>query len=145
MGVVHVLTGPDHLSALVTLSAVSDFCTSFFLGVRWGLGHSTGLLLVGIIVIVHDYQKGASQDDSRVIEMPEGVSHFFEALVGFFMLFLGAFGLRRAFREKKKLDGWIEIPSEDLEVSEVVDVDGEVVPKKSRANHIDRSALDPDM
>ena len=55
LGIVHVLTGPDHLSALATLSAVSDLCTSFFLGVRWGIGHSTGLLLVGTILIIHDY------------------------------------------------------------------------------------------
>ena len=133
MGVVHVLTGPDHLSALATLSAVSDFCTSFFLGVRWGLGHSTGLLLVGIILIIHDYGKDPSEDDTRVIDVPEGLSHFFEALVGIFMLFLGAFGLRRAFRKKKKLDGRIEIPSSNLEVVAVTDVDVPVVPKERPA------------
>ena len=136
MGVVHVLTGPDHLSALATLSAVSDFCTSFFLGVRWGLGHSTGLLLVGIILIVHDYNKDPSEDDSRVIDVPDALSHFLEALVGIFMLFLGGFGLRRAFRKKKQLDGRIEIPSANLEVVAATDDHDDehvVVPKETLA------------
>lgn len=126
LGVVHVLTGPDHLSALATLSAVSDFCTSFCLGVRWGLGHSTGLLLVGVILILRDYNKDPAEDDSRVIDVPDGVSHFFESLVGVFMLFLGGFGLRRAIRKKKKLDGRIEIPSANVEVVPV-DVDADAV------------------
>ena len=47
LGIVHVLTGPDHLSAIATLSAnVGHTGAAFGLGVRWGLGHSTGLLLV---------------------------------------------------------------------------------------------------
>lgn len=114
------------------LSAVSDFCTSFFLGVRWGLGHSTGLLLVGVILIVRDYKKdeSSSEDDSRVIDMPEALSHFFESLVGVFMLFLGAFGLRRAFRKRKQLDGRIEIPSANLEVVPCVDADKDGVGKE---------------
>jgi len=42
MGILHVLTGPDHLSALATLSANVGQCRAFGLGVRWGLGHSAG-------------------------------------------------------------------------------------------------------
>ena len=42
MGVAHVLS-PDHLSALATLSANGGYA-AFKLGVRWGIGHSTGML-----------------------------------------------------------------------------------------------------
>ncbi|KAK7238650.1 hypothetical protein SO694_00020360 [Aureococcus anophagefferens] len=42
MGVAHVLS-PDHLSALATLSA-NGGAGAFRLGVRWGVGHSTGML-----------------------------------------------------------------------------------------------------
>jgi hypothetical protein len=42
MGFLHVLTGPDHLSALATLSANVGNGKAFSLGVRWGVGHSTG-------------------------------------------------------------------------------------------------------
>ncbi|KAH7487618.1 uncharacterized protein KRP23_1581 [Phytophthora ramorum] len=45
LGLVHVLTGPDHLSALIVLSAGSSW-RSCQLGMRWGCGHSTGLIVV---------------------------------------------------------------------------------------------------
>jgi len=54
MGVVHVLTGPDHLSALITLSANVEKFQAFWYGVNWGLGHSTGVLVVGAIMIAFD-------------------------------------------------------------------------------------------
>ena len=45
LGVVHVLTGPDHMSALAQLSCGAR-SKGFWLGLRWGLGHSSGLLLM---------------------------------------------------------------------------------------------------
>ena len=53
MGVVHVLSGPDHLSALATL-AVDGKLRAFWLGVRWGLGHSLGLLVIAVTFIAAD-------------------------------------------------------------------------------------------
>lgn len=91
LGVFHVLTGPDHLSALATLSANVGSVQAFFLGVRWGLGHSTGLVVVAVVLIVVTI---GSSDET--IEVPKGVSTFFESLVGVFMLLLGAYGLRKA-------------------------------------------------
>lgn len=112
LGVIHVLTGPDHLSAIATLSAVSDPCTSFSLGARWGIGHSTGLLLVGGALIIRDSLHDNSES-SGVIDMPDALSHFFESLVGLFMLFLGFFGFRRALRKRREFDGHVSIPGHD--------------------------------
>ena len=54
MGMIHAVTGPDHMSALVTI-AVNQKCAAVWLGIRWGIGHSTGLLLVtGIVLILRD-------------------------------------------------------------------------------------------
>ena len=39
------------MSALATLSANAGACEAFSLGVRWGIGHSTGLIVVGVIFI----------------------------------------------------------------------------------------------
>lgn len=101
LGIVHVLTGPDHLSAIATLSAnVDNRVSAFFLGVRWGIGHSTGLLLVGCIFIVlslHD----DDDDQASSIQIPERVSHAFESLVGIFMLLLGTYGVRKAWDKKR--------------------------------------------
>lgn len=108
-----MLTGPDHLSALATLSANEDTLHAFLLGVRWGVGHSTGLLLVGIILIVITLDSTAD-----TINVPEGVSHFFESLVGIFMLLLGMYGFRRAWNKRPK--GYGNVPdasSQELELS----------------------------
>ena len=112
---VHVLTGPDHLSALATLSAVSDPWTAFFLGARWGMGHSTGLLLVGLVLIVRDSTR--DENDSETIDVPDALSHFFESIVGFFMIFLGIYGFRRALRKKHEIDGHVEIGCCDIDLN----------------------------
>ena len=116
MGAIHVLTGPDHLSALATLSAVSDFCKSFALGVRWGIGHSTGLLVVGVVLIICDYTRESSgRDESAVIEVPDALSIFFESIVGVFMLVLGVYGFRRAYRKRHIFEGRVALPSAEIE------------------------------
>jgi hypothetical protein len=43
LGVLHVLAGPDHLSALAALSVGSSW-RAINLGIKWGIGHSTGEL-----------------------------------------------------------------------------------------------------
>ena len=65
MGVVHVLTGPDHLSALATLYSNGSW-KAFVLGVRWGLGHSTGLILVALIFLLGN--------GGEKVEFSEGVA-----------------------------------------------------------------------
>eukprot|EP00522_Entomoneis_paludosa_P008208 CAMPEP_0172454656 /NCGR_PEP_ID=MMETSP1065-20121228/11579_1 /TAXON_ID=265537 /ORGANISM="Amphiprora paludosa, Strain CCMP125" /LENGTH=324 /DNA_ID=CAMNT_0013207017 /DNA_START=97 /DNA_END=1068 /DNA_ORIENTATION=+ len=102
LGVVHVLTGPDHLSAIATLSANvgNSNGMAFWLGIRWGIGHSTGLLVVGTVFIVLSLSSTSGDDD--VIEIPDKISSFFESLVGIFMLLLGAYGVRRAWAKRPK-------------------------------------------
>ena len=122
----HVLTGPDHLSALATLSAtVRDFSTSFFLGVRWGLGHSTGLLVVGIILIIRDYsskkEKREDDDDEDVVEVPDALGHFFECVVGIFLLFLGVYGFRKAFRQRHRFEAISEDDNDDYDYGSSAD------------------------
>lgn len=48
-GALHVLVGPDHLAALAPFS-VEARGKAWTLGLRWGLGHSAGIVGVGIIV-----------------------------------------------------------------------------------------------
>mmetsp|Transcript_16835 Transcript_16835/g.36626 ORF Transcript_16835/g.36626 Transcript_16835/m.36626 type:complete len:315 (+) Transcript_16835:285-1229(+) len=97
MGTVHVLTGPDHLSALATLSANVGNCGAFSLGVRWGLGHSTGLVLVAVFLI------GASEAGTDEVVLPELLSTIFESIVGVFMLLLGIYGIVKAVRKRREV------------------------------------------
>jgi hypothetical protein len=105
MGVVHVLTGPDHLSALATLSANVGNFKAFAYGVRWGVGHSIGLVLVGSILIMLDYsnqQQNNGDDDGRnddAIDMPKYIDLFCETMVGVCMLLLGLYGFVTAYRK----------------------------------------------
>jgi len=69
------------------------------LGARWGIGHSTGLLLVGIVLIVITRN---DKDDDK-IEVPDQATTFFESLVGGFMILLGAWGIRRALVKRSKV------------------------------------------
>lgn len=92
LGLVHVLAGPDHLSALAAL-AVGTSWKAFILGFRWGIGHSTGLVVVAIIFIA---LKGDL--DLRTL------GRYCDSLVGLFMIGLGCYGVLGAlkvFREKK--------------------------------------------
>jgi hypothetical protein len=76
LGVVHVLSGPDHLSALCALS-VGGSWRAFSLGIRWGIGHSLGLIIMTIAFLVCDL------DLDRIGPYCEGV-------VGVFMIVLGS-------------------------------------------------------
>jgi hypothetical protein len=81
----------------------NNFLVSF---PSWGIGHSTGLLLVGGIFIFKDYLQSKNgsndSDDKNPIDIPDSVGHFFESLVGLFMLALGVYGFRCAFRKRRE-------------------------------------------
>ena len=90
MGVVHALTGPDHMSALITV-AVNERCRAFFLGARWGIGHSGGLLIVTILMLVLRDTYGIDED-----ELMDKVSAAMNWFVGVAMLALGLWSYYRA-------------------------------------------------
>ncbi|KAG9407133.1 hypothetical protein AC1031_001827 [Aphanomyces cochlioides] len=92
-GVFHVLSGPDHLSALATLSAGSSW-RSFSLGMRWGCGHSIGLIIMAVIFIL--------LDDSLNLDKLDIVT---EIIVGVFMVTLGVYGIYSAIRKYNEPSG----------------------------------------
>lgn len=86
LGLVHVLAGPDHLSALAALSVGTSY-KAFLLGVRWGIGHSTGLVVVAIVFI-------ALKGDLDIRRL----GRYCDSLVGIFMIILGCFGTMGALK-----------------------------------------------
>jgi hypothetical protein len=104
--------------ALATLSSSSSSAEGqavskgylFGLGVRWGIGHSTGLLLVGGIFILKDVierdnnddNDDGSQNDSDRVEIPDSLTHLFESFVGVFMLLLGFYGIHEAHKVRNR-------------------------------------------
>jgi uncharacterized membrane protein YsdA (DUF1294 family) len=92
LGVLHVLAGPDHLSALATLSVGGSF-KALSLGIRWGLGHSTGLVFVAVIFI-------SLKGDMDL----RSIGRFSNIVLGIFMITIGFFGVISAlkiFKEKR--------------------------------------------
>ena len=87
-GLLHVFAGPDHLAALAPLSLRARR-RAWAVGLRWGLGHSSGVLVVAAIAF------GLRQ----VVHLPS-ISTWGERLVGATMILLGLWGLRSLFRER---------------------------------------------
>ncbi|TDH66706.1 hypothetical protein CCR75_006612 [Bremia lactucae] len=88
-GLLHVLSGPDHLTALATLSAGSSW-RSFALGLRWGCGHSIGLIIMATIFIALD-----GHFDFSMLNVVTDV------LVGVFMIALGVYGVFESVQKWK--------------------------------------------
>ncbi|KAL8007304.1 hypothetical protein Plhal703r1_c04g0023201 [Plasmopara halstedii] len=91
LGLIHVLTGPDHLSALIVLSAGSSW-HSCELGMRWGCGHSTGLIVVtvGFLALNQRLDVGT-------------FGNYCDFMVGFLMMALGLWSLRYYLLLRHKL------------------------------------------
>lgn len=85
-GSVHVLSGPDHLAAVAPL-AVKAHQSAWRSGLRWGLGHSAGVAVVGLLALAF-----------REVLPLEALSGWSERLVGVLLLGVGVWALRQAFR-----------------------------------------------
>jgi len=83
-GSVHVLSGPDHVAAVAPL-ALDGNRRAWRTGFQWGLGHSTGVLLVGALSLM-----------LREFLPLEALSSWAERLVGIVLVGVGLWGVRRA-------------------------------------------------
>jgi len=73
---------PDHVVAVSTI--VGEYrnpLRSFWVGISWGLGHTTTLFLAGIVIIV--------LKKKFFLEIPEGLALFLEFAVGIMLVGLG--------------------------------------------------------
>jgi hydrogenase/urease accessory protein HupE len=80
-GFIHVLSGPDHLAAIAPY-AVDGKGRAWRTGVRWGFGHATGALAVGLLVLA-----------MREALPIEAVSAWGERLVGLALIGIGIWGI----------------------------------------------------
>jgi ABC-type nickel/cobalt efflux system permease component RcnA len=87
-GMVHVMSGPDHLAAIAPLAADSRR-SMWRAGFMWGLGHTGGVLLVGALALL-----------MREVLPIEAISSVSERLVGVALIGVGLWGIRRALRTR---------------------------------------------
>jgi len=87
-GLIHVLSGPDHLAAVAPL-ALDDNRTQWKAGFQWGCGHTTGVLAVGVLLLVF-----------REVLPVEAISAYSERIVGVALIGVGVWGVARARRSQ---------------------------------------------
>jgi ABC-type nickel/cobalt efflux system permease component RcnA len=85
-GLIHVWSGPDHLTAIAPL-AVRQPERAWVPGVRWGLGHSAGVAVVGLLTL---WLRGLLPVDL--------LSSWGERLVGVMLFGIGLWALRKALK-----------------------------------------------
>src|ERR1035441_3217239 len=85
-GIIHVWSGPDHLTAIAPL-AVRRPERAWVPGVRWGLGHSAGVAVVGLLTL---WLRGLLPVDL--------LSSWGERLVGVMLFGIGLWALRKALK-----------------------------------------------
>jgi sulfite exporter TauE/SafE len=88
-GSLHVLTGPDHLAAIAPIS-IQGKSSSIFgnwqIGFRWGLGHTSGVILIGLLALLF-----------RQIIPINLISSYSERLVGIVLIVIGIWGLKKFY------------------------------------------------
>jgi len=85
-GFVHVFSGPDHLAAVAPL-AVESRDRHWRPGLNWGMGHTGGVLVVGLLALLF-----------RELLPVDLLSSWGERMVGVVLIGIGLWGARRAAR-----------------------------------------------
>lgn len=87
--VLHVVSGPDHLAAVTPL-AIDNKLKSWLIGLGWGIGHTSGMLLIGVLFI---FFKSYIPVDL--------ISQNSELLVGFILIAIGVWAFYRIFHQTR--------------------------------------------
>jgi sulfite exporter TauE/SafE len=89
--IVHVVSGPDHLAAVTPL-AIESKRKSWSIGLSWGIGHTFGMLLIGVLFILF---KGFINVDL--------ISKYGEIFVGFLLIGIGAWAIAKIYIKHSSL------------------------------------------
>jgi ABC-type nickel/cobalt efflux system permease component RcnA len=83
--IAHVVTGPDHLAAVTPL-AIDSRKKSWAIGLSWGLGHTIGMLLIGLLFIFF----------KKFLPL-EAISKYSETVIGCLLIGIGLFAIVRTY------------------------------------------------
>ncbi len=85
----HVMTGPDHLAAVTPL-AIENKKKSWIIGISWGIGHTTGLLLIGGLFYLF-----------REMFPVKMISEYSEIIVGIILVIIGMWAFYKLLNKNK--------------------------------------------
>lgn len=92
-GLIHVLSGPDHLAAVAPFAAEQDR-GQWRAGFRWGLGHTIGVVIIGILLVT-----------LRGVLPIQALSAYSERLVGVMLVAVAVWALVRARSPRRHRHG----------------------------------------
>jgi len=81
--IAHVLSGPDHLAAVTPL-AIESKNRSWGVGLAWGVGHTIGILVIGLLFLLF-----------RDLIPVEQISEHSEQLVGIMLILIGVWAIAK--------------------------------------------------
>jgi hypothetical protein len=87
--IAHVVTGPDHLAAITPLS-IDSRSKSWKVGLSWGIGHTLGMLLIGLLFVVF-----------RGLLPVEAISKHSDTIIGFLLIGIGIWSVLRIYLRHK--------------------------------------------
>jgi len=87
--ILHVITGPDHLAAVIPF-AIESKKRAWKVGLFWGFGHLVGMLAIGILFLIF-----------RELIPVEKISEYSEQLVGFVLIVIGVWSFYKIFKKSK--------------------------------------------
>ncbi len=87
--ILHVITGPDHLAAVVPF-AIETKKNAWKIGLSWGIGHLFGMMMIGILFLVF-----------KEIIPVESISVRSEQLVGLVLIVIGIWVFIKIFIKRK--------------------------------------------
>ncbi len=85
----HVITGPDHLAAVMPF-AIESKKKAWKIGLFWGIGHLVGMLSIGILFMVF-----------KELIPVDKISNYSEQLVGIVLIVIGIWAFYKIFKEDK--------------------------------------------
>jgi hypothetical protein len=111
-GCLHTLAGADHLAALTPLTIGRSHLKASLLGALWGFGHSTGQLILGLLMVVLK---------DRFTALVPALSKWGGTTVGLTLLAIGAMGIYESFFEEHSEEDHAEAASATASVTSVAD------------------------
>ncbi len=87
--VLHVITGPDHLAAVIPF-AIESKKRAWKVGLFWGIGHLVGMLAIGGLFLIF-----------RELIPVEKISAYSEQMVGVVLIIIGIWSFYKIFKKNK--------------------------------------------
>ena len=87
--ILHVITGPDHLAAVIPF-AIETKKSAWKIGLSWGIGHLFGMIAIGILFLIF-----------KELLPLESISGRSEQLVGVVLIIIGVWAFIKIFKSSK--------------------------------------------